>query len=482
MSASAAIRRIDAAALRTAGRKVETPFRVDLAGDADVVVHRLLRVLPGKRIVGEGEWQGRRVLVKLFVAAGSARHWAQEKTGIEALRRAQLPTPELLLAEALPSGGHVLLTRFLERAQTLAEAWAGVGERTAGTAAAFDILRPAFAALGALHASGLVHEDLHLGNFLRCADTVFIIDGDAVRSISPGSPLAAPRAVRNLSVLLAQLPRAWDGRRGELLEAYRSGGGSVIADAALVDQELLRARTWRLDDYLDKTLRECTLFSMRRSAFRFAVVRRDEDYRLQSLVAEPDAAMARGVSLKDGNTSTVARVDNEGATLVVKRYNFKNLWHLLGRFWRPTRAWHSWREGHRLCFLGIATPAPLALVEERFGPLRGRGFLVNAYCPGVNLLQFLDADRLPDDAVARAIIDLFTALHDLRISHGDLKATNLLWHEGQVFLIDLDALAQHASPSRYERAWRRDRSRLLRNWPATSVLHRWLDKTLPSGA
>ena len=48
----------------------------------------LLRILPGKRVVGGGVWRGRRVLAKLFVAEGSARHWQRECDGLAALAAA----------------------------------------------------------------------------------------------------------------------------------------------------------------------------------------------------------------------------------------------------------------------------------------------------------------------------------------------------------------------------------------------------------
>jgi len=473
------VKRLDAAGLRDAGRTPETPFCLALADGSVVLLQRLLRVLPGKRIVGEGQWKGRRVLAKLFVAGGSARHWAQEKAGIEALQKAGVPTPDLLLAAPLASGGHVLLTTFVDAAQTLAEAWEPLSALPAGSPAALDVLFPAFRMLGRLHACGLVQEDLHLGNFLRCAERLYVIDGDAVRSISPGKRLDEPRASANLAVLLAQLPMAWDAWRSELLAAYRAGGGPDIGDTARLESELSRVRNWRLKDFLGKTLRDCTLFKVRRSAFRFTAVQRMAAERLAPLLAAPDAAIFHGRLLKDGKTCTVARVEQAGCALVVKRYNLKNLRHALGRFWRPTRAWHSWREGHRLQHLGIATPTPLALIEERIGPLRRRAFLINEFCPGVSLLHFLSPDREPEVDVANALVTLFRRLHTLRISHGDLKASNLLWHDGRVFMIDLDALVQHRSVTGHARAWRRDRERLLRNWPASSILHRWLDRNLP---
>lgn len=474
--------RVDAAALRAAGRAPATPFSVALADGSCVVIERLLRVLPGKRIVGEGCWNGRHVLAKLFVANGSVRHWTQERSGIEALSEAGVPTPGIVLADALPGAGHVLLTEFVEGALSLAEAWKPLSSSPAGNDAALAVLSPAFHALGRLHAAGLVQADLHLGNFLQGGEDILVIDGDAVRSITPGKPLDEQQACANLAVLLAQLPMVWDAYRSPLLTAYVAGGGVQPTDPATLDEAVSRVRAWRLRDFLGKTLRDCTLFSVVRGAWRFSAVRRSEADFLAPIMIAPDDAMRGGLLLKDGRTSTVARVEHEGRELVIKRYNLKNLRHALARFWRPSRAWHSWREGHRLAFFGIATPAPLALIEERIGPLRRRAFLVTEHCPGVNLLELLSGDVVPQGDVAQAIVDLFKSLHDVRISHGDLKATNLLWHAGRVLLIDLDAVQQHTSPQRHAKAWQRDRARLLRNWPSTSPLHQWLDANLPPAA
>ena len=49
------VKRLDAAGLRDAGRTPETPFCLALADGSEVLLQRLLRVLPGKRIVAEGQ-------------------------------------------------------------------------------------------------------------------------------------------------------------------------------------------------------------------------------------------------------------------------------------------------------------------------------------------------------------------------------------------------------------------------------------------
>jgi tRNA A-37 threonylcarbamoyl transferase component Bud32 len=215
-----------------------------------------------------------------------------------------------------------------------------------------------------------------------------------------------------------------------------------------------------------------------------AVARGDAQW-LADVLADPDRTMGAGAALKRGNTATVASVEVAGRALAIKRYNIKNAAHALSRAWRPSRAWHSWREAHRLRFLGIDTPTPRALVEERLGPLRRRAWFVADFHPGRNLLELLapwvDAEAPPPE-VGEALLRLIAKLRQWRISHGDFKATNLLWDEasGRVVVIDLDAMTQHVGAAAYERAWRRDRARLLANWPEGSGLHRWLDANLPS--
>ena len=320
----------------------------------------------------------------------------------------------------------------------------------------------------------------HGGFDLARVDTKAVLMGAEGRVYLLRQRQIEPAAVdHQQAMLLAQLPLAWDEHRQPLLEAYAAGGGASSGDDLRLAQEVHRSREWRLKDYLGKTLRDCTLFSVSRSALRFCAVLREARDELWPLLDAPDEAIRQGKMLKDGRTCTVAQVGEDERKVVIKRYNLKSLGHALQRFWRPSRAWHSWREGHRLLFFGLATPKPLALIEERIGPLRRRAFLLNEFCPGLSLMQCLSADREPAAEMASAIIGLFETLNRLRISHGDMKATNLLWHEGRIVLIDLDAVEQHRSARSYARAWRRDRARLLRNWPESSVLQQWLDRNLP---
>ncbi|MDX5362656.1 MAG: lipopolysaccharide kinase InaA family protein [Pseudazoarcus pumilus] len=465
---------LDTTALRTAGREPQMPCRVALADGREVELLRCLRVLPGKRIAAEGRLDGAPVLAKLFIADGAERHLRREREGIDALIAAGIDTPGIVTEAPLQGGGQLLATHFLPQATSLAERWSAT-PRPPGDATAIALIRPALALLARMHTAGLAQSDLHLGNFLLDGERLLVIDGDAVERHD--RPLTPQQATDNLAILLAQLPPAWDAQVAPLLDSYRNAGGGGVAPGlqAAID----KVRHWRLDDLLDKSLRDCSLFAVQRSVTRFESVVRDEAAALAPLLADLDGAMARGSLLKDGRTVTVVKLVCGEHTLVVKRYNIKGFGHGLSRLWRPSRAWQSWLAAHRLRFLGIDTPRPLAMVEERLGPLRRRAWLISEWCDGEALGRVLNTDHAPPPALATALRNTFNTLARERIHHGDLKASNLLWNAGRLWLIDLDGTTAHRSPTAFSRAWSRDRARLLRNWPPGSVLACWLDTQLP---
>lgn len=452
----------DAAILRSAGRSPPLPFHVALDDGRTLAVNNLLRLLPGKRLTGVGTLDGKTVLAKLFVAKpGAERHWERERRGLEILLGRTIPTPQLLASGRLSGGGYYLLTEYIE------------GTRSPSVLDEAELL-PVFRSLGRMHAEGLIQQDAHLDNFLLKDDSIYVIDGDAIRDA------ASPRTIHeNLALLLAQLPPDREaGMRNALVSAYRAGNDKLVQDLAQLDISIQKARARRLDDYLGKCLRNCSLFHVEKRWDRFIAMPRDEADFLAPIVAAPDRWLEGGIPLKQGRTATLALIEHDGRKLVIKRYNIKGAGHALSRSWRPSRAWHAWVEAHRLGFFGIVTPRPLALIERRLGPLRRGAWLITEYCPGIALSDYLTKNLIGNE-VEQAMGGLFRQLFAARISHGDLKATNLLWHGDHPVLIDLDAMRQHTKVNRFQRAWRKDRTRFLRNWEGNSVIHDTLDTLLP---
>lgn len=465
--------------LRNSGR--EPPAPVEVVTDAGVLsVQRWLRILPGRRLVGMAELNGEQVLAKLFIADRARTHWQRELDGLTALQHADIASPALIASGELEHGAWFVCTAFLPEAQTLQQCWDQLPLRRAGQPEATALLGQALQEIAQLHARGLVQTDLHLGNFLLQGAQLYVIDGDAIQRVNDGQALTSRQAEDNLAIFFAQLNADWDELVELLLIDYLQVNPLALNPDRLA-AEIRKVRAGRLDGWLGKALRDCTDFMVRRNWWRFVVTAREYATDLSALLDQPDLPFDGVPTLKDGGSSSVTRTSEAGRELVIKRYNIKGLGHWLTRFWRPSRAWHSWLAAQRLRFLNIATPAPLAMIESRFGPLRRRAWLICEYCPGPNLLELFgtEGSSAPSVHQAEALLTLSRQLSEARLTHGDFKATNLLWHQEQVWLIDLDGMQAHRSDAAWQAAWRNDRARLIRNWPAHSPLAQWLDASLP---
>lgn len=468
------------AELYRAGRSPELPLGVQLPM-GELQVTYWLRVLPGRRYVGRAVWQGRQVLAKLLVGRKAERQYRREYDGARLLAGRDLETPTLLAADYRQGAGGWLLFDYLEGAESLGDSWAAVAGQAPLSAGQERVLGGALEATGKMHGKGLWQEDLHLDNLLCQNTQLFWVDGGSIRESDGGRPLTREQATANLGVFFAQLPTAFDPYVGGLLDYYRRGNPGLLLDEADLQRQIAGMRRWRLNDFLGKLGRDCSLFSVQRGPMELRAVRREEAVALLPLLADPDGFIAAGKILKAGGSATVARVEVNGRPLVVKRYNIKGVGHWLRRCWRPSRAWHSWREGNRLVFLGISTAKPLAVLEKRTLWLRSRAYLVLESLGGENILARFEpyvASVPPQDELA-GVEELFAVLLRERISHGDMKGTNLIWHDDRWAVIDLDAMHQHKTRRLFARAFAADRARFLDNWPTGSTLRRLLDERLP---
>ncbi|CAN7424222.1 serine/threonine protein kinase [Pseudomonas sp. LjRoot71] len=470
------------AELADAGRTPQLPQLLQLPG-SDLQLQQLLRVLPGQRYVALAQWQGRAVLAKLLVGSKAARHFQRELDGARQLAEQGLNTPQLL-ADGLRDGeGGWLLFEYLQGAESLWEAWRAVEHQALLSAEQQAVLASALASIAQMHRQGLWQADLHLDNLLQHDGQLYVIDGGGVQVETAGQPLSRKRVLENLGVFFAQLPVELTPFIEELLVYYLLVNGEHALPLEALLDEVAKVRQWRLRDYLRKAARDCTLFAARIGAFGLRVVRRADQSTLQPLLENIDRFTEQGHIYKTGGAATVAQVQLQGRSLVVKRYNVKSLGHWLKRFWRPSRAWHSWIAGNRLQLLGIATPQPLAVLERRWCWLRGRAYLITEYCGGQDIIARFQAfhDGSPPESDLLALDRLFAALLRERISHGDFKGHNLFWDDRLACwsLIDLDAMQQHRSARSFARAYARDRARFLRNWPADSQLFKLLDQRLP---
>lgn len=174
-------------------------------------------------------------------------------------------------------------------------------------------------------------------------------------------------------------------------------------------------------------------------------------------------------ALKHDRTTTVMRVPMGDDWMILKRYNPRNGWHKIKRALRRSRARRCWNMSYAFQQAGLNVARPIMMCEQRFGPFRGNAYFVSELLAGPELLAALpQMNRVEQGLVKHALDDAFVRMREAKISHGDLKASNLIWSNNTLYFIDLDAAKQHWTHLGWQRSHRKDRKRFLKNWQ-TSV-------------
>lgn len=428
---------------------------------------RVVRELPRKRLVCWGEWNGKRVFSKIYQHKSRARaHWRREDRGAQALARRQIVTPPLLYSGFVQDHGvYVVIFEAISDSVNARQAFDGMyadDERLL-------LFRMLAEVLAELHSSGLMQKDLHLKNFLIKDELVYTIDGAAIH-VAP-RPISKRQSLDNLSLLLAQIEPRFDTFLADVYRAYATRRGWAVqrTDVRYLERRLHGNRDKRKRDFIKKAYRQCSAFACEKNYHRFTVYGREyQSTGLEEILRNPEQAMSRnGTCLKSGNTATVVLTVIGDKRFVIKRYNIKNAWHGLSRALRRTRASTSWRNAHLLRFYGIRALIPVALIEDRVGPVRRTSYFISEYVEGRTAYDLMLSSTVPVEkkrAFAKKLTRLFKRLERFKIAHGDLKATNAILSDDDPTLMDLDAMRQFSSEFLFRIAHKRDLARFAKNW------------------
>jgi len=430
-------------------------------------VTRVVRSLPGRRLVCQGSWNDRHVFAKIFFGKEDKRYFERDLQGNRLLAAAEIRTPELLFAGPDDQGlSHCLIFKAIATAINAQHFW-----DTADAEQRLALMQDLVVEVARHHHAGLMQTDLYLNNFLYESGKLYTLDGDGIRRL-PGM-CKRNAALKNLALLLSKFDVLdLQQELQQLLAMYvRERGWRNSPSVSHMQRRIFTTRLRVVEKYADsKVFRECTDIQVRRTRCRFqAVARLYASRLLNQALAEPDHLLNpdRSMRLKSGNTCTVALAEIDDRKVVVKRYNIKSFWHGLSRALRQSRAAVSWSNAHRLKMLDIATAEPVALLERRYGLIRRQAYLLTEYVDAPDIHDFFADIEVTDahkQAVAANVARLFEKLNLLAISHGDFKATNVKIADSQPLLIDLDSMRQHTCRRIFERQHVRDLRRFLQNW------------------
>ncbi len=449
-------------------------FRLALHNAPDLACEDIVRRVAGKRLVCRGAWDNRAMYAKLFIGKQARRYARRDLNGSNALAQAGILTPRLLHSGSIADGaGEALVFEAIADSMNAEQAWNDMPQLSE---ARLELAKLLVAAVAQHHQAGLIQTDLYLKNFLVQGNRIYTLDGDGIRSLSV---CRRHRCLHNLAVLLSKFDvleiEAW---LPQLLRHYADKRSLALPGINLraMQKQVAKQRRGVVTGYVNaKIFRTCTDIHVESgNRFFLAIARPYVNASLRQVLEQPDSLLQAGISvrLKSGNTCTVSLSEVAGRKIVVKRYNIKNFWHGLGRALRVTRAAASWSNAHRLMMYNIATAAPVALLEKRYGIIRRQAYLLAEYIDAPDVDVFF-ADTTVDFArktqVAGSIAQLFYKLYLLRIEHGDFKATNMKIVDGQPYLIDLDSMREYRCHWRFNRRHVRDLRRFMRNWQADAA-------------
>jgi tRNA A-37 threonylcarbamoyl transferase component Bud32 len=447
--------------LAAVGHDLLPPFLVDLCLDpsddlaaqtiTELTFLSVARVLPGRRVSGLAEHEGQTVFAKLFYGKRARRYWQRELAGAARIARTGIKTPVVLNKGATADGnGYVVFYEALPDPGNLRD------DDIEDILATVQIL-------GRLHDANLVQSDAHIFNFLRARGDYYAIDAGGIRTA-----YLLRQQFANLGMLMAQRAPLLDRDIDEVWSVYAAARGAYVSrmgSAQMLRKLTLQQREARVRRYLKKTQRDCAEFVQHQSFKHNFLCDRGHWHLLQRFMLFPEVMVGEGTPLKLGNSATVVRIQVDGQSYVVKRYNIKGWAHRIRR-WFKRRARDAWCNGQMLAFLDIDTAKPIALLEQKWGWCRGVCYLVMPDCGERNLGQELASHPERFANYADATIDLLQRLAAAGLQHGDLKATNFVLTQNRVVLIDYDAV-QAGAPDR-------DIARFLNNWADDAQLQaRW---------
>jgi len=419
------------------------PFSLDMS-EGRLVAGDILRHLPGKRLVVQGQWEGQKVIAKLFFndSKAAGRH---EYTLLETLAAQGVCVPEALAV--LEQDNHTVL---------LMEPVSGAGlEALLADSLDLPLLRALLDTVWRMYEAGWIQTDLHLGNFLVRDDGVIVcLDAGAIKPV-PSQGAAA--LADNLALMCAQAALALQASLIQQCLDFMKHHGVDSRDFEKRCRHALHRRMVQADR---KSQRNCS--AIRVESTKDGVVYSDRMDRgaTGSWLAYCEKPEALPLLKKGSRISVYA---NEH--WVVKHYREVGLKARLKQKMKCSRGMISWRQGWLWALLGIPTPRPVMLVEFIRGERAGSSVIVFPKLESIALSQLMEQQRSRAQGLAENVRRWLEHFLWAGISHGDMKAQNILVDEAdRISFIDLDNAGFSVRPRQVQEKNQKDRERFEKNW------------------
>lgn len=446
--------------LMAAGHDIQAPVQVVVRTQEQLTFEKILRVLPGKRIVAKavvGEGLNKKtVLAKLFFRS---ENYEQECAGYRALKAADTKTPQLLEHRTLAQGG-LCYYEFLPEIKSFDEIW-----RCADDSEKKQWLDRLLGLYEQLYRSGIAQQDCHFGNFVLSSGDLYCLD-----------PAGCVKTDKKHFIYkhLAGLVSQFDVQEQHLFVDAICGRFGV-ADKNQLERRISGARQKRKKSYLQKIFRSCTeIYELHKNNIHLLCRRDEMTPEFMAAMENPDAIITSGKIIKDSRSTTVASAQIGAKCYVIKRYHNDTATTAIRRRFGKSRADNNWYFAHLLRMYGIPTPKPVALVKISNRFFDHRSYYVSEYIEAENAYNAF-VKSPPTNAQIKSLSKTFAIWRAVGIEHGDCKTTNWLARDSEVMVVDLDAMREKKTRGSV------DAERFLRDWEKHPALLSLFEDAIKAG-
>ena len=335
--------------------------------------------------------------------------------------------------------------------------------------------------LAALHRKGVVHTDLHPGNLMvetqqQKPSRIIMLDLHPVRIHGTSVPWEI--RLENLAMLdrwaalhasLADRMRLWDYYTKEVIE-FEGANAFAFHDKYWLKKQIVimkalesnaNMKLWSSFDL------RCMGNNRRFKKFHRNTIQghhvsdlgKDCLIDLVNLQTESGNTPHLKILKKSKSSEVISLTLNDGAIerkLIYKKIFATKMLDPLLTLFRPDGSSRSWTMGHALIIRQLPTPRPLAMWHTHTLGLKVDGVIITEEIPdALDLPKYLLKIDLLDEPlktqVLRVLVEkvahLIRKMHDLAVSHRDLKSPNLMVSESggdvKIWLVDLVGVRTH---------------------------------------
>lgn len=291
-----------------------------------------------------------------------------------------------------------------------------------------------------MHASGLLHQDLHAGNFLWDGESIFLIDLHRARLLRS---LSLNQRLWDLSHLFHSLRSIW-GEKEHLRFFDQYFEGDSISSQKKKDflkkihssMDRLQKRQWR--SRTKRCLKESTEFSVKKEKGLTFYHRKGFPLDRLKRAAKKHLAIVQetpSLLVKQSSEVIVSIFNDAENRICVKQFCYPHWWDRFREHFRRPKGLKAWLGGNGLRVRGISSIKPLALMEQKRWYGRVESILIMEASNTEEEMDRYLCKGFDGIKEKRNFIKAFAfwlcQLHQRNIYHQDMKACNIVVSENQ---------------------------------------------------